>query len=154
MLDVCTWVWLMSSYLPYFLTRAPYTDTASLGSRDVMLRVACWDHGIYIYILHSYCVKHWKWRPISLRYIFFRVMYINSSPPGQNGCYFRRRHFQMYFQEWKVLYFHLNFTEGLLPVRPVHRRIYAALEGDELNIGSLSAYIKASVQRHMKTHHI
>ena len=35
---------------------------------------------------------------------------INSSPPGQNGRHFHRRHFQMHFREWRVSYFVQNFT--------------------------------------------
>ena len=71
----------------------------------------------------------------------------------------RRRYFQMHFIEWKVLKFDYNFTEvcstgfneqypsigldnGLAPnmrqaimwsnAHPIHWRIHAALEGDEL----------------------
>ena len=37
--------------------------------------------------------------------------WINSSPPGQDGCHFGRQQFQMHFHEWTVLYFNSNFTE-------------------------------------------
>ena len=37
-------------------------------------------------------------------------IFFNSSPPGQNARHFRR-HFQMHFYKWKVLYFQSNFTE-------------------------------------------
>ena len=35
----------------------------------------------------------------------------NSSPPGQNGHHFRRRHFQTYFLEWTYYNFKSIFTE-------------------------------------------
>ena len=39
-------------------------------------------------------------------------------PPGQNGCHFRRRHFQVHFHEWKVLYF-INITLKFVPKSPI-----------------------------------
>ena len=36
---------------------------------------------------------------------------INSSLPGQNGRQFGRRHSQMHFPEWNVMYFGSNFTK-------------------------------------------
>ena len=30
-----------------------------------------------------------------------RPQWVNSSPPGQNGCNFGRQHFQMHFFQWK-----------------------------------------------------
>ena len=36
---------------------------------------------------------------------------VNSSPSGQNGRRFSRRHFQMYFLEWKCMKFYKNFTK-------------------------------------------
>ena len=35
----------------------------------------------------------------------------NPPPPGRNGRKLARRHFQMYFHEWKILYFDSNFTK-------------------------------------------
>ena len=35
----------------------------------------------------------------------------NPSSPGQNEVPFRRRHFQGYFHEWKVLYLDSNLSE-------------------------------------------
>ena len=72
---------------------------------------------------------------------------INSSSPGQNGRQFGRRHFQMLFLEWKYMNFEqfssLGSDNGYATTRrqaiiwtnvdPVHRGIYAALGGDELN---------------------
>ena len=37
--------------------------------------------------------------------------WVNSSPPETKWPLFRRRHFQMHFHEWKVLYFDSNFTD-------------------------------------------
>ena len=85
--------------------------------------------------------------------------WVNSSPPRTKLPPFRRRHFQMHFREWKVLYIDQHFPEvcsygvnwqqpsigldnGLAANRrhaiswanadPVRRRIYATLGGDEL----------------------
>ena len=37
-----------------------------------------------------------------------RGQWVNSSPPGQNGHHFGRRHIQTHFHEWKVLYIDSN----------------------------------------------
>ena len=81
---------------------------------------------------------------------------VNSSPLGQSGRYFADDILKRIFLEWKYLNFKWNFIEicslgsnwryvsiGLAPSRrqaiiwtnadPVHRRIYAALRGDELS---------------------
>ena len=90
-----------------------------------------------------------KWRPFCLGLISLWTKW----PP------FRRQHVQTHFLEWKYFYFKQNFIQrcflgsnwqyvgialhnGLAPFRrqaiiwtnvdPVHRRIYAALVGDEL----------------------
>ena len=81
-------------------------------------------------------------------------------PPGQNGRQFGTQHVQKHFREWKKLYLDSTFIKdcslgsnwqlvsigsgnGLAPNRrqaitwtnedSVHRRIYAALGGDELS---------------------
>ena len=70
--------------------------------------------------------------------IYYRP--INSPLSRQNGHHFHRQHFQMHFHEWKVLYFHSNFTPNRQQAinwtnaDPVHWCIYAALGGDELNM--------------------
>ena len=72
----------------------------------------------YLCILHKCCTVHNEW---STKYPFMSrgccsITYppktpLNSSPPGQNGRQFRRRHFQMHFQEGKVGNFGSNFTD-------------------------------------------
>ena len=85
-------------------------------------------------------------------------VWFNSSPPGQNGRYFGRRHFQIHFLVELRFKFHWNISlgvqmtagphrfryNGLVPNRrqaitwsygdPVRRPIYAALGGGELNL--------------------
>ena len=92
-------------------------------------------------------------------FIDITVASINWSPPGQNGHHFADDIFQMYFREWKRLYFEsisiwvcslesdkhylsIGLDNGLAPNRrqtiiwtnadPIHWRIHAALGGDEL----------------------
>ena len=43
--------------------------------------------------------------------ILLRPPCLNSSPPGQNGHHFSRRHFQMHYLEWKWYNSDSNFTE-------------------------------------------
>ena len=54
-----------------------------------------------------------NWARHEMGYTYTSVAYcqqglvvINSSPPGQNGRHFGRRHIQMHFREWKVLHFY------------------------------------------------
>ena len=39
------------------------------------------------------------------------IFHVNSSAPGQNGCYFCRWHFQMHFLQWKWHNFNTNFIK-------------------------------------------
>ena len=94
----------------------------------------------------------WSWYSPS---IWVEQVFINSFPPGQNGCHFGRWHFQMNFLEWNdgiQIKISLKFVTrspidnepawfqvmawgrtGDKPLpEPVHWCIYVALGGDEL----------------------
>ena len=47
---------------------------------------------------------------LSGNYLKFKLGSLLISP-GQNGLPFRRRHFQMHFHQWRIMYFHSNFTD-------------------------------------------
>ena len=61
---------------------------------------------IYILLLLVHWLQGHSWFQT-----LFLVRILHSSPPRQNGCHFRSRHFQMHFYERKISYFHSNFIE-------------------------------------------
>ena len=49
------------------------------------------------------------------------LTYLNSSPPGQNGRHYGRRHFQRHFHEWK-LYISIRISLKFVPKGPIDNK--------------------------------